>query len=313
MNNCWCGCSKLLKWSGIYAYCPECCTLVDSTFQNAKTKEILDDGASLYDVTYWTEKMVGLYQASGCNTIDDIILLHYRERAAYWLHFFLRHAAPADKVLEIGCGMGTFCHWLSQLGFTVTATELSPAWRELINKKLGIAASDYSVSTAPERANSFDAIVLMDVLEHIQDPVNFLEAISNELCRTGILMVQLPQYDGSSTLNDLNRKKDGFLRYLIPGEHLFLYSQAGIKKLLNLFGFVHVQWYKSFFPNDMFFIASRAPLKYIELEAIDKTFMTPKTISAYAALKTFQHMQDTKKKRNINQYCTSLFNKILKK
>jgi 2-polyprenyl-3-methyl-5-hydroxy-6-metoxy-1,4-benzoquinol methylase len=247
-----------------------------------------DDGTSLYDSSYWLDKMLGIYKKSGCKDIDDVILLHYRERAAYWLRYFLMHLLPPARVIEIGCGMGTFSHWLGQLGYEVMATELSPVWRDVVRGKLGINISDYSLGIEPDRAGRFDAVIMMDVLEHILDPATLFKAICNDLKTDGILVIQMPEYDGKTSYKKIRKREHRFFCYLLPKEHVFLYSWYGCSDLLTRHGFTHVQRYPAIFQDDMFLVASRVPLRYVSSEDARKAFMRPETIAAYAALKNYE-------------------------
>jgi len=288
---CWCGTNQLEPWNDTYVRCPDCQTLIDISPSRELTA-VSDDGTSLYDSGYWFDKMLAAYRGMGCTDVDAVILYHYRERAAYWLQHLLPHLLPPARILEIGCGIGTFSHWLMQLGFEVTATELSPAWRAYISAKLGLDVSDYAPNTRPERAGRFDAVVMMDVLEHIPDPHSLFQALANELKKSGAFMAQLPAYMEKTSYRTLKFFNDPFLRYLLPGEHVLLYSWRGITRLLNQYGFSHIRRYDSIFENDMFFVASRLPLIEHEPAEIDERFMLPGTIAPYAALKNYQKLKE---------------------
>ncbi len=282
---CWCGADSLEQWHADYARCPRCRSLVDISPKKAEEH---------YDSSYWFETKLTAYQQIGCPDLDAVLLYHFRERAAYWLHYFLRHVLPPARVLEVGCGMGTFTYWLNHLGFKTKASELDPIWRDYIRSKLDIDISDYFMGTEPERANRFDAVVFMDVLEHIENPHSFFQALGNELENSGIVMAQLPVYDGISSYSTLQKINDPFLRYLLPGEHVFLYSWHGIEHLLDTHGFTYVQRYNSLFENDMFFVASRKPLARHCEEDIDTCLIRSDTLIAYAALKNYEQFVKTK-------------------
>lgn len=298
-DKCWCGNEHLSIWNDDYSLCNECTTLINVT-KKKPLGLVKDDGSSLYDISYWTDHMFSIYNEIGLATFYDIILYHYSERAAYWADHLLRHIVPQSRTLEIGCGMGSLTHWLKNLGFDASATELSPAWRRELTEKLAIPVSDYKISSAPERSNSFDAILLMDVFEHFLDPLYEMKAIANELTPEGIVMMQLPCYDGISCYPDLQKKDHGFLRQLLPGEHIFLYSKLAIQKMLSMHAFTHIAWYPSIFPGDMFFIASRYPLKHFTQSQIDEFYRHPNTIAPYAALKNYQKLQTYLKAESIS-------------
>lgn len=282
---CWCGNSYLAPWHDSYLVCAECQTLIN-TAESPSSENVADDGTSIYDSSYWIEGMLAAYKSEyGCEDIDDVIFLHYRERAAYWVQTFLRHMLPPAKVLEIGCGMGTFTHWLYQLGFEAVATELSPGWRRIISDKLGIAVSDYKLSAAGDRTASFDAIVAFDVLEHIEAPLPFFEALRNELKQDGIIMLQLPCYPENSTYAKLDKE---FTRHLHT-DHMIIYSKKSIKMLLEKFGFAHVKFYDNINGGDMFLIASHCPLEKYGPKEMQTSFARPATIAPYAALLNCQH------------------------
>lgn len=293
MDRCWCGNASLELWGAGYGKCPECATLVDLSPYLAEASSADEEG-SLYNSDYWLKKMAGLYESAGCYTFEDIILYHYRERAAYWLQFFVRHQLPPARVVEVGCGMGSFTHWLSRLGYDASATELSGSWRAIVTDMLGIAISDELLTTEAARSNRLDAIIMLDVLEHIPDPMALFAAVSNELKDSGIIMIQMPEYTGNVSHKKMVKKKDPFLRYLLPQEHLFLYSRLGLERLLDQFGFVYRTYYKSIFENDVFFFASRSPLAMHEDAAITRAFMKPGSIAPYAALKNYQLMEEWK-------------------
>ncbi len=288
---CWCGEKSLEPWSEEYLRCPICGTLVDIHNDGQDQHGVMDDGASLYDASYWFDKMLALYKDMGYATIEEVILYHYRERAAFWMQHFLQYVLPPANVLEIGCGLGTFCHWLQHLGFTAQGTEMSPSWRGILQEKLGISVSDYTVGTNPDRADKFDAIVLLDVLEHISTPLELFAGIANELKPDGIVMIQMPEYDGCSPFAEMHGKQHSFLRYLLPKEHVFLYSHDGVRMLLRRFGFTHIQAHPSIFPDDMFLFASRSPLYPFGPVKIENRLMQPERIAAYAALKNWQYAQ----------------------
>lgn len=93
-----------------------------------------------------------------------------------------------QKILEVGCGGGILSEQLARLGATMKGIDLS---EELINiAKDHLAQIDesgsiqehisYEVISIEEHckssANHYDALVLSEVIEHIDDKAHFLEA-----------------------------------------------------------------------------------------------------------------------------------------
>jgi SAM-dependent methyltransferase len=99
---------------------------------------------------------------------------------------------PRGRILEIGCGTGHNLDMLSTFG-SVEATELNDSARELAGRRLGRAVEAASLPDLSVFANSsFDLIALLDVLEHIADDRQALEAILLLLKPGGKLLVTVP-------------------------------------------------------------------------------------------------------------------------
>ena len=93
-----------------------------------------------------------------------------------------------SSILEIGCGEGLFLHELSNRGFIVSGIEPSKTASELARiSGLNVIQGYFPDTHIP---GSFDAVVISQVLEHVQDPISFLRS-SGALVPDGyILMVQ---------------------------------------------------------------------------------------------------------------------------
>jgi 2-polyprenyl-3-methyl-5-hydroxy-6-metoxy-1,4-benzoquinol methylase len=92
--------------------------------------------------------------------------------------------APYKNILDFGCGSGVMLPFLSQMGKRVTAIDLDLLPLERVIKHIPLAgnvtaldANQTSVSHLPER--SFDLIVALDVLEHVDD---LPRALSELIC-----------------------------------------------------------------------------------------------------------------------------------
>jgi 2-polyprenyl-3-methyl-5-hydroxy-6-metoxy-1,4-benzoquinol methylase len=290
-KQCWCGHDDLHAWNAEYAVCRSCGTLIDNTYDAINPANIGESDNLLYDSDYWHKKMLSEYQKLGCKNFDEIILYHFRERAAYWMTYLLTHILPPASVIEIGCGVGTFAYWLQQLGFSVTATELDAAWCSFIRQKLNIDVSDYQLSCSPENSGRYDAVIMLDVFEHLSDPLAMTANLRNELKEDGIIMLQMPQVPVDAEYCRLLEQKASFLRYLLPGEHVRLYPKQAVQRLFIRAGFRYMIFYPSIFPDNMFFIASRRPLKRYNGEHIQQIFLAnPRAIVAYAALENFKQL-----------------------
>jgi 2-polyprenyl-3-methyl-5-hydroxy-6-metoxy-1,4-benzoquinol methylase len=115
----------------------------------------------------------------------------YKKRVLDWLE----REAPGRRLLDVGCGPGTFLLVARREGWNVSGVEPT---REASNKAISLGLDvfpgylkDYA-ATAPL---PFDAIVSFEVLEHVPDPVPQLRGIRDLLKPGGILVLSVPNLD----------------------------------------------------------------------------------------------------------------------
>lgn len=90
------------------------------------------------------------------------------------------------SIVEVGCGKGYFLEILRSMG--LPATGFDPTY-EGTNPAISRHSFDASVGV------SSDGIVLRHVLEHIQDPVQFLAELRNASGGTGRIYIEVPCFD----------------------------------------------------------------------------------------------------------------------
>jgi SAM-dependent methyltransferase len=95
-------------------------------------------------------------------------------------------------VLDVGCGGGLFLRMLSERGYPVAGLDFSlgaatSAWRQN-----GVPAVCGTLSHAPFPPNSCSCVTMFHVLEHLYDPVAYLESARTLLSPGGRLIVQVP-------------------------------------------------------------------------------------------------------------------------
>lgn len=100
-----------------------------------------------------------------------------------------------SKILDAGCGTGGNLDLLSGLSRDVTGLEMEPDAAEIARAKSGKAVF---LGSLPDRVpfadESFDLIVLLDVLEHIEDDLGALATLSAKLKPGGHLLITVPAF-----------------------------------------------------------------------------------------------------------------------
>jgi SAM-dependent methyltransferase len=104
----------------------------------------------------------------------------------------LLSARPGPEVLDAGAGQGTLSLKLAELGFEVTSTDAAAAAVEVLQQRVGERVVRADLTSLPFEDESFDAAVLGEVLEHIEDDRAALAEISRVLRPRGVLALSVP-------------------------------------------------------------------------------------------------------------------------
>ena len=146
-------------------------------------------------------------------------------------------------------------HWA---GFDATGLELSPWVVQFARKTFGTPMLLGPVEDQQIKLASLDMIALMDVLEHLANPVGTMRHCLELLKPNGILVIQAPCLPEGRSHEDMVALSDPFLEQLKEKEHLYLFSQRSIRELFARLGAEHVVFEPAIFAYyDMFLVVSR--------------------------------------------------------
>jgi SAM-dependent methyltransferase len=124
-------------------------------------------------------------------TAPDFVGPRHELRERLLLDLFLS-AGPGPEVLNGGAGQGTLTHTLAELGFDVTSTDLSPEAVSLLRERAPGETVEADLTSLPFADASFDAAVLGEVLEHIEDDRGALTEVARVLRSQGVLALSVP-------------------------------------------------------------------------------------------------------------------------
>jgi len=130
-------------------------------------------------------------------------------------------------LLDIGAGTGDFLSVAKSSGWNVSATEPSLKARTIAESK-GILFTD-STQTLPE--NSFDAITMWHVLEHVPDPTVQIEELKRLLKPGGVIIIAVPNYKS----HDAKIYGKFWAAFDVP-RHLWHFSSKSIERLAEQSG-----------------------------------------------------------------------------
>jgi len=96
------------------------------------------------------------------------------------------------KILDVGCGTGANLSALGNIG-KVVGIDYSP-YAVKICKKNGFVVQKGSANKLPFASDSFDVVVLADVIEHLDDDKTAVLEAARVLRRGGMLIATVPAY-----------------------------------------------------------------------------------------------------------------------
>lgn len=268
ITRCWCGSDDLRPFSPLYRQCSVCQTLITSMTPAQAHPHVGDDDQDFYGRQYWFEHQEA---DLGFTSIVARARTDLAERCLHWLRTLLRYKLPPGAVLELGGAHSGFVALLRQVGFDATGLELSPWVVEFARQAFDIPMLLGPVEEQSLEPNSLDVIALMDVLEHLPDPLGTMRHCLSLLKPDGCLLIQTPCYPLDKSYEALVAEANPFLEQFKANEHLFLFSQASIRELFHRLGADHLLFEPAMFGHyDMFLVVSQSPQAAHSTEAIEQ-------------------------------------------
>jgi SAM-dependent methyltransferase len=203
---------------------------------------------------------------------------HYLDLIEKYLKQAGRNLQGAS-LLEITMGFGDFLWAAKARGCEITEAEFSGSAIERarihLDQSVRLIQGEMSALSPSER---FDIIVFNDVLEHVRNPLQFLQIVYQSLNEDGVAFCAIPSLDSRTA----ELQGTGWVEFKL--EHLFYFNNSTIRRLFAKTGFGDI----AVFPGK-----KTLSLKYItaHFEAYPRRFWTallrtvrtilPKTVMQY--------------------------------
>ncbi len=152
-----------------------------------------------------------------------------RRRTARRLLDLLERRAPAGRLLDVGCGHGLLMDEARQRGWRVTGLELSRS-SAAHARRLGLDVHEQTIEEADFAPESFDAVLGVDLIEHLHHPREFVRRCAEMLVPGGALLLATPDPE-SPVARAFGRRWWGY----IPS-HLHLLPRRMLRELLQVEG-----------------------------------------------------------------------------
>jgi SAM-dependent methyltransferase len=154
----------------------------------------------------------------------------------------IRRFKRGGRLLEIGCGEGSFLSEANRSGYDVYGIEINKRFVEYARNEFHLSnvfRCDISESSFKERY--FDIIYMRNVLSHLHDPIKELDKINRFLKPDGIFICITGNL-GDLSVERIKRYSDFNPPHL--AQHLFHYSEANLHSLFKKAGFYTEKIYR---------------------------------------------------------------------
>ena len=137
------------------------------------------------------------------------------------------------RVAEIGSARGYLLALLKRLGWSVQGIEISAEASEYAISRFGVPTftgtiEDYSNSN---HKDIFPVVLAIDIIEHVPNPIYFLNSVDKILSNKGLLVIDTPN-GNSQNIEYLGSKWEGFNPF-----HIYVFSSHILQSLLINMGY----------------------------------------------------------------------------
>jgi len=151
----------------------------------------------------------------------------YLEKSNYASPALIEFAAQfaGKKILDVGCATGEYCIRLNELGFKCVGIDANPEY--IVKAKRGVEAHVMNAESLVFADNSFDSILLFEILEHMNNLNNILKEAKRVAGKN--ILVTVPNCTDFFQL----RKIGLTYEHMLESDHVNFFTKQDLEKLLS--------------------------------------------------------------------------------
>ena len=190
--------------------------------------KIVEDHKAFYESTDYRKEVEGSAE------VQDYFSLHDGEQSK---HFTVTGTSIYRNkiVADIGCGAGAFLDYVQSVSKTAIAIEPAILYRTSLTQR-GYVTYPYACDALVDFAGKVDVAVSFSVVEHVEDPMVFLNDIRQLLCQKGKLILSTPNTDDAL----LEMLPDVYAPFFYRKAHLWYFNAESLRNLLGAAGFKEI-------------------------------------------------------------------------
>ena len=225
----------------IYEFFP---SYVENTFydiykcNSCETQFILGENtpSKLYEAIYRLDDTPGYdryknYAKVIKGVLNPLKFLSEQEFAYYAVHEYLKTVKKTSikslKILEIGSGLGYLTYAVNKFGYSTLGIDISKVATDNAKKQFG----DYYLNSSIEKLVNYkaDLIIATELVEHLDDPINFIKNCLNSLDNDGVILLTTPNYYIKNEIWGTD----------LPPIHRFWFSKKSFEVIARNFNLYH--------------------------------------------------------------------------
>lgn len=167
----------------------------------------------------------------------------------------LERRAKGRALLDIGSGPGHFLSCGKKRGWKTAGIEPSASAARYSEKRGLTTLNDFFSYDRAKNLGTFDVVHAAMVLEHVPDPIRFIEDMKKMLKKGGHVAIFCP--NDYNPLQKILRAERGFAPWwVVPKHHLNYFSIESMKRLLARLGFT-IEDVLGTYPLETFLLAGK--------------------------------------------------------
>lgn len=142
-------------------------------------------------------------------------------------------APKKGRFLDVGAATGFLVLEANKKGWQAEGVEISKWAADYAKKTLKVKMFQGDMFRAKFENESFDAVTMLDILEHLESPIKELKEVHRILKKGGVIYIETINFDHFITKHLIGRN----YKHLVPAFHLIYFGRKQLRQFLEKSGF----------------------------------------------------------------------------